>query len=61
MIPSRVRKKPEYLSEYVTDESGDDQVLTNIDYCYRVMCNIPLTFKEAVTSSNSKEWLMGNG
>ncbi|XP_066542004.1 uncharacterized protein [Hoplias malabaricus] len=55
--PSRVRKKPEYLSEYVTGEDNGDQVLTNMDYCYRVMCNIPLTFREAVTSSDSKKWV----
>ena len=53
--PSRVRKKPSYLSEYVTGEENDDPVLTNIDYCYRLMCNVPLTFREAVTSP--EEWV----
>lgn len=47
--PTRVRKKPSYLKEYVT-ENSDDQVLSNIDYCYRLACGIPQTFKEAVTS-----------
>ena len=56
--PSRDRKKPDYLCEYVSgDKDSDDQVLTNIDYCYRVASNIPLTFREAVTSPHSKEWV----
>lgn len=53
--PTRVRKKPDYLSEYVTDET-DDQVLTNVDYCYRLVSGVPQTFKEAVTSPNSNSW-----
>ena len=55
--PSRVRKRPEYLRDYVCDVDSDDQALTNIDYCYRLMCNVSLTFREAVTSTNSKEWV----
>lgn len=31
--PQRVRKKPSYFNEYITDENINDQVLTNIDYC----------------------------
>lgn len=34
----------------------DDQILTNIDYCYRVMCNVPQTFKEAMSSSKLEIW-----
>lgn len=47
-----MRKKPGYLNEYVTEKENDDQVMTNIDYCYRLMCNVPLTFREAVTSAD---------
>lgn len=53
---SRTRKKPDYLNEYESGEDIDDQVLSNIDYCYRLICNSPMTFSEAVKSPNSKEW-----
>lgn len=55
--PTRARKKPGYLSEYVSDMDSDDQALTNIDYCYRLACGVPQTFGEAVTSANSKDWI----
>lgn len=54
--PPRERKKPGYLSDYVTDDKKD-QLLMNIDYCYRLVCNVPLTFREAVASNDSKEWI----
>lgn len=39
-------------------EGKTDQVQSiNVDYCYRVMCNIPVSFKEAVNSDKSDEWL----
>jgi len=56
--PSRVRKKPAYLCDSVCGKESEDQLLTNIDYCYRLMCNIPLTFREALTSSESKQWVI---
>ncbi len=28
-----------------------------INYCYRLMCYIPVSFREAVTSTNSEEWI----
>lgn len=55
--PSRVRKKPGYLSDFVSGDESDDHVLAN---CYRVMCNVPLTLTDAVTSPNSKEWVNAN-
>lgn len=49
--PKRERKQPLYLSDYVSEIS--DQMLTeDIDYCYRTY-NVPQTFKEAISSSNS--------
>lgn len=42
---TRAKKKPSYLNDYVTDD--DDQVFTNIDYCYRLACDVPQSFKEA--------------
>ena len=58
--PDRVRRKPHYLrdnvSMYASDEETD-QVQSNIDYCYRVTCNIPVSFNEAISSDKSKEWV----
>src|SRR4029434_2588884 len=34
-----------------------NQAQINIDYCYRMVCNVPQTFRDAVTSSNSREWV----
>lgn len=34
-----------------------DQVQISIDYCYKMVSNVPQTFREAVTSSNSREWI----
>lgn len=51
---ARDRKKPTYLSDYVCGIEGD---VTNIDYCYRLVCNVPQTYKEAVTSVNANEWV----
>lgn len=50
-----MRKKPGYLSDYVT-EASDDQVQMSIDYCYRLVSNVPFSFSEAVTSDNSSQW-----
>lgn len=51
--PKRDRKTPLYLSDYVSEIS--DQMLTDIDYCYR-MYDVPQTFKEAISSPNSDAW-----
>lgn len=52
--PKRDRKPPLYLSDYVSEIS--DQILTdNKDYCYR-MYDVPQTFKDAISSSNSDAW-----
>ena len=58
--PSRVRRRPAYFHDYVSQQPSDeetDQAQMNIDYCYRVTCNIPVTFTGAVTSDKSKEWM----
>ena len=56
--PTRERKPPSYLCDYATeDDSGDDDsTLTSVDYCYRAVCGVPLTFKQAVTSSQAGKW-----
>ena len=54
--PQRERKRPQYLEDYECKVQCDDQKYVNIDYCYRVMCNVPNTFKEAMNSAESKLW-----
>lgn len=49
--PSRVRRRPDYFAEYVT-ETNDDQVQMTTDYCYRFVSHVPLTFSEAMTPPN---------
>lgn len=51
--PDRERKKPDYYGDHAC---GFEEEITNIDYCYRLMCNVPQTYKEAVNSVNAKEW-----
>ncbi len=53
--PKRNRRAPQYLTDYVPDVECDDQILTNVDYCYRV-CDVPQTFKEAMSSNESQMW-----
>lgn len=56
--PSRVRRKPFYLRDNVSQSAGKmDQVQSNIDYCYKVTCDIPVTFEGAMSSDKSKEWV----
>lgn len=54
--PKRNRRAPQYLTDYVSDVESDDQILTNVDYCYR-MCDLPQTFVEAMNSNESKMWV----
>lgn len=55
--PSRVRKKPGYLCDFVLGDESNNQVLTNIDYCYKLMYDIAMKFTDAVTSPDSKDWV----
>ena len=47
-----------YLGDYTQEDSDeDDSTLTiGIDYCYRAVCGVPLTFKEAMSSTESGKW-----
>ncbi|KAL6461078.1 hypothetical protein MHYP_G00310440 [Metynnis hypsauchen] len=55
--PTRERKPPSYLSDYTQEDSGgDDSTLTSVDYCYRAVCGVPLTFKQAMASPQAGEW-----
>lgn len=53
--PKRYRRALQYLTDYVSDVECDVQILTNADYCYRV-CDVPQTFKEAMSSNESQMW-----
>lgn len=43
------------MNNYVSDVECNDQIITSVDYCYR-MCFVPQTFKEAMSSSVSQMW-----
>ncbi len=63
--PSRERRMPDRytdcrMSKCMSDEEIDQvqcREYRDYDYCYRVMCNIPVSFTEAVTSDKSTEWV----
>ena len=52
---TRTRRPPAYLSDYVTDMQDDDQVLTNVDYCYKSSA-FPHTYQEAMDLPESSNW-----
>ena len=57
--PIRERRRPAYLNDYVTDLDEvivvSDQVLSSVDYCYRVSA-FPQTYQEAIESPESENW-----
>lgn len=55
--PTRERRKPSHLKDFVTDNIDSDEIHTTIDYCYRAVCGVPHTFKEAMDSVKSKQWV----
>ncbi|KAJ8391909.1 hypothetical protein AAFF_G00083800 [Aldrovandia affinis] len=44
--PSRERRRPDYLKDYVCDVENDDQAWINIDYCYKMT---PATLRHILT------------
>lgn len=54
--PKRERKSPQYVKDYECKVMSDDQTLSNVDHCCREMHNVPQTFKEATSSSESEIW-----
>ena len=54
--PQRERRPPQYLKDYECQVKSDDQEELTLDYCYRVICDVPQTVKEAMTSPNSNLW-----
>ncbi|RXN12697.1 Retrovirus-related Pol poly from transposon TNT 1-94 [Labeo rohita] len=56
--PKRERRPPQYYTDYDYEIKGvEDQALTNIDYYYRVACDVPQTLKETLSSSKSEQWV----
>lgn len=55
--PLRERRKPNHLRDFVTDNGDSDGISMTIDHCYRAVCGVPHTFKEAIELSNSKQWI----
>lgn len=53
--PPRNRKKPVHLQEFETEDAVG-KLQTCVDSCYRAVCDIPQTYKEAITSNRSKQW-----
>ena len=53
--PSRKRNPPAYLQDYVADGDKPDQVLSCLDYCYRVSA-MPQSYEEAMASEDATFW-----
>lgn len=54
--PTRVRRAPNYLGDFVTEDSDSDGMNVTVDYCCRAVCGIPQTYGEAMQSDSSKQW-----
>jgi hypothetical protein len=50
--PSRERKVPKHFDDFVLD----DQFNCNVDYCYRLVLDVPKTFDEAISGPDSDHW-----
>ncbi|RXN30671.1 Retrovirus-related Pol poly from transposon TNT 1-94 [Labeo rohita] len=53
--PSRIRRRPAHLQDFEVDNL-EDKLQTCIDFCYRAVCDVPQTYQQAVTSTNSMQW-----
>ena len=51
----RERKAPRYLEDYVTC-SKEDVTNVSVDYCYRAVCGVPQTYREALISPEAPRW-----
>ena len=54
--PTRERRAPNYLGDFVREDSDSDGMHVTVDYCCRAVCGIPQTYGEAMQSDNSKAW-----
>ena len=53
--PPRTRRRPIHLQEFETEDTVD-KLETCVDSCYRAVCDIPQTYREAIMSNKSKQW-----
>lgn len=53
--PERIRKKPKHLNDFVNPEEDPETVGYTIHSVYKVL-NIPVTYREAISSDDSDEW-----
>lgn len=58
--PRRIRRSPDYLSDYVTStEETDVHAMVNVDYCYRISAFLKTTltlFKPLTQNIGLKPW-----
>jgi len=52
---TRTRRPLAYLSDYVSDMEDDDQVLTNVDYCYKSFAS-PQTWTRPSLAIGRQQW-----
>ena len=54
---ARAKMKPNYLNDYLGDKEIDEHLGYNIThYCYIACSNIPQTYSEAISSTESEKW-----
>lgn len=51
----REKRAPKYLQDYLTDFK-DDVTNVSVDYCYRAVCGVPQTYREALMSPDAPGW-----
>lgn len=54
-VDRRNRKKPVYLQVFETEDAVGE-LQTCLNSCYRAVCDIPQTDREAIASNRSKQW-----
>jgi hypothetical protein len=53
--PRRNRNPPTYLKDYVKCLDKEDQILSSVDYCYRVSA-FPQSYNDAIKSDEATHW-----
>lgn len=53
--PANARRKLAHLKDFET-YNMEDKLKTSVDSCYRVICDKPQTYQEAITSTNLMHW-----
>lgn len=55
----RERESHQSFNDYECEVDSDDHMI-DVDSCYRVACNLPQIFKEAMNSLMSEMWASAN-